>query len=97
MYHLIKTGLLFLLSFFAINAAAESYICIATKSVALLERDNGSISMSEVDVSNLKYLLSEEEGNLKFKQFGSKDYIPCSTPYFCTCGHVAWCGQFFIK
>ena len=86
----------FLVIFMSFNSMADSMICIGSKSAALLEQPNGEITLANVDISDTKYLLSNKEGSLRFKEFGEELYVPCTTKHFCTCGTTAWCGQVLI-
>lgn len=84
-----------LILLFSHSVFGESVFCVGVKSVALFENDNGQYDYAEVDVSNKKYLIKQDEGIYKLKDFGGKDYLmPCQTEYFCTCGRELWCGQF---
>ena len=93
---MIKIINFFLLLLFCYSTAfAESYLCVPIKSVALIKEQNGSVSITEVNVSNTRYLLREKGGVFEFKKFGDDSYIPCVSEYMCNCGAELWCGQFY--
>ncbi|TMO47269.1 hypothetical protein [Pseudoalteromonas ruthenica] len=78
-----KVLFVFLLAVFSSNTFAVTYLCVAEAGAGV--KNTGSVISAEVyDVSDNKYVISDESGDWKFKSLGNNSSaLTCDTEYFC--------------
>ena len=84
-----------LLALVSSSAYAETYLCVA-EAGAVVEDSQGSITAGVVNVSQRKYLLTNEGGKWVVKELGmdAPFFDECPSPYFCERAD-GYAGTFF--
>ena len=78
------------------EAMAKTYLCLPEVATALDQQENGTFSANVVDLSQFKFILTNESGRWLLKKSGTDGAIfdDCDTEYFCE-NSLGWAGAFY--